>query len=91
MTHDAAARAEELARAAYGRLLAILAASVIMGAVVWALAYGMAAWFEPANGVIVQVASLVLLVSAGLAVYAGVAAALGALDAKSLLARLSAS
>jgi hypothetical protein len=38
----------------------------------------------------VQVASLLLLVGTGLAVYAGTAADLGAFDAKSLLARLGA-
>ena len=67
------------------RLPAILAASLIMGAVVWALVHGMGPWFEPANGAVVQVASLLLLVGSGLAVYAGTAAALGAFDAKSLL------
>jgi hypothetical protein len=35
-----------------------------------------------------QVASLLLLVSTGLGVYAGTAAALGAFDAKSLMNRL---
>ena len=70
------------------RFPAILAASLIMGAVVSALAYGMSPWFEPANGVLVQVASLLLLVGTGLGVYAGTAAALGAFDAKSLMNRL---
>jgi putative peptidoglycan lipid II flippase len=73
------------------RFPAILIASLIMGAAVWALTHGLAAWFEPVNGVVVQVASLVLLVGAGLAVYAGAAALLGAVNAKSLLARLGAS
>jgi putative peptidoglycan lipid II flippase len=72
------------------RFPAILAASAIMGAVVWALAYGMSPWFEPRNGVLVQIASLLLLVGTGLAVYAGTAASLGAFDAKSLLTRLGA-
>jgi putative peptidoglycan lipid II flippase len=72
------------------RFPAILAASLIMGAVVWAFAYALSSWFEPANGVLVQVASLLLLVGTGLAVYAGTAADLGAFDAKSLLARLGA-
>ena len=70
------------------RFPAILAASLIMGAVVSALAYGMSPWFEPANGVLVQIASLLLLVGTGLGVYAGTAAALGAFDAKSLMNRL---
>ena len=70
------------------RLPAILAASLIMGAVVWALVHGLGPWFEPKNGAVVQVAALLLLVGSGLAVYAGTAAALGAFDAKSLLARL---
>jgi putative peptidoglycan lipid II flippase len=70
------------------RFPGILAASLVMGAVVWALAYGMSPWFEPANGLLVQVASLLLLVGGGLGVYAGTAAALGAFDAKSLMNRL---
>jgi putative peptidoglycan lipid II flippase len=71
------------------RLPAILAASLFMGAVVWALVHGLSPWFEPKNGALVQVAALVLLVGSGLAVYAGTAAALGAFDAKSLLARFA--
>ena len=48
------------------RFPAILAASAIMGVVVWALAYGSRArGSTPANGVLVQVASLCLLVGAG--------------------------
>jgi putative peptidoglycan lipid II flippase len=70
------------------RLPAILAASLIMGAVVWALVYGLGPWFEPKNGAVVQVAALLLVVGSGLAVYAGTAAALGAFDANSLLKRL---
>jgi putative peptidoglycan lipid II flippase len=73
------------------RFPAILAASLIMGVVVWGLAYGLSPWFEPSNGVVVQIASLFLLVGTGLGVYAGTAAALGAFDVKSLLARLGAS
>jgi putative peptidoglycan lipid II flippase len=70
------------------RFPAILAASAIMGAVVWALAFGLNPWFDPKNGIAVQIAALFLLVGTGLGVYAGTAAALGAFDAKSLLARL---
>jgi putative peptidoglycan lipid II flippase len=70
------------------RFPGILAASLIMGAVVSALAYGMSPWFEPESGVLVQITSLLLLVGAGLGVYAGTAAALGAFDAKSLMNRL---
>jgi putative peptidoglycan lipid II flippase len=70
------------------RFPAVLAASLVMGAVVWVLAYGMSPWFEPTAGAVAQVAALLLLVSSGLAVYAGTAAALGAFDARSLLARL---
>jgi putative peptidoglycan lipid II flippase len=73
------------------RFPAICVASLIMGAVVWVLAHGLAAWFEPVSGAMVQIASLILLVGTGLAVYAGVAALLGAFDAKSLLQRLGAS
>jgi putative peptidoglycan lipid II flippase len=70
------------------RLPAILAASLIMGAVVWALVHVLGPWFEPKNGAVVQVVALILLVGSGLAVYAGTAAVFGAFDAKSLLARL---
>jgi putative peptidoglycan lipid II flippase len=70
------------------RFPAICAASLIMGAVVWALAHGLTTWFEPASGPVVQIASLVLLVSTGLLVYAGAAAFLGAFDMKSLRLRL---
>ncbi|HEY9519962.1 MAG TPA: lipid II flippase MurJ, partial [Methyloceanibacter sp.] len=70
------------------RFPAILAASAIMGAVVWALVHVLGPWFEPKNGAVVQVGALILLVGSGLAVYAGTAAVFGAFDAKSLLARL---
>ena len=59
------------------RFPAILAASAIMGAVVWALAYGLNPWFDPKNGIAVQIAALFLLVGTGLGVYAGTAAASG--------------
>jgi putative peptidoglycan lipid II flippase len=72
------------------RLPGILAASLIMGALVWGLARAMIPWFEPGRGLVVQIVSLMLLVGAGLAAYAGSAAALGAFDARSLLARLGA-
>ncbi|HYB05816.1 MAG TPA: murein biosynthesis integral membrane protein MurJ [Methyloceanibacter sp.] len=70
------------------RFPAICTASLIMGAVVWALAHGLSAWFEPLKGVVVQVAALTLLVGTSLAIYAGAAALLGAFDAKSLVDRL---
>jgi putative peptidoglycan lipid II flippase len=73
------------------RFPAICVASLIMGAVVWALAHGFAAWFEPVSGAVIQVASLILLVASGLAAYSGAAALFGAFDAKSLLQRLGAS
>jgi len=72
------------------RFPAICTASLIMGAGIWALAHGLSTWFEPASGPVVQIASLVLLVSTGLVIYFGAAALLGAFDAKSLLARLGA-
>jgi putative peptidoglycan lipid II flippase len=72
------------------RFPAICIASLIMGAVVWALSHGLAAWFEPESGAMVQIASLILLVGTGLSVYAAAAALLGAFDAKSLLQRLGA-
>ena len=61
---------------------AILAASLIMGAVVWALVHGLSPGSSRKNGAVVQVAALLLLVGSGLAVYAGTAAALWAFDAK---------
>ena len=70
------------------RFPAICTASLIMGAVVWALAHGLSAWFEPLKGVVVQVAALTLLVGTSLAIYAGAAALLGAFDVKSLVDRL---
>ena len=70
------------------RFPAICTASLIMGAVVWALAHGLTAWFEPVSGPVVQIASLVILVGTGLVVYAGAAAFLGAFDMKSLRMRL---
>ncbi len=69
------------------RVPAIIAASMLMGAVVWALVHMLGAWFEPANGLVVQVAALMMLVGTGLAVYAAAAAALGALDVKAFLGR----
>ena len=72
------------------RFPAICVANLIMGVAVWAMAHGLAAWFEPVSGALIQVTSLILLVGSGLAVYAGAAALLGAFDAKSLLQRLGA-
>src|SRR5262249_43680728 len=50
------------------RFPAICTASLIMGAGIWALAHGLSTWFEPASGPVVQIASLVLLVSTGLVI-----------------------
>ena len=48
----------------------------------------MSPWFEPKNGIVVQIAALFFLVGTGLGVYAGAAAALGAFDVKFVLNRL---
>ncbi len=60
------------------RLPRIGAASLAMGAVLWAAQAGLMPWFGGATAM--RVLGLVLLVSAGLIVYAGLAFALGALD-----------
>ena len=57
----------------------ILAASVVMGAVVWGLAKLLAPWFAPGNLLIAQAAALAALVGGGLLVYAAAAEALGAI------------
>jgi putative peptidoglycan lipid II flippase len=67
------------------RLPRIGAASLAMGVVLWAAQSGLMPWFDQA--IPMRIAGLVLLVSAGLIVYAGLALALGALD-RAELARL---
>jgi putative peptidoglycan lipid II flippase len=62
----------------------IVSSSLIMGAALWLVAGVLQPWFGPAHGVLVRVAALGLLVGAGLAVYAGAALVLGAVDLRQL-------
>jgi putative peptidoglycan lipid II flippase len=71
------------------RFPGICGASLIMGAVVWAMAHGLEHWFDPANGLLVQVAALAGLVATGLAVYGATVWVLGVVRPQALLARLT--
>ncbi len=68
------------------RLPRIAAASVAMGAVLWVAQGALMPWFDLA--IPMRAAGLVLLVSAGLIVYAGLALALGAFERAELAALL---
>ena len=71
-----------------GRLPRILFASLAMGALLWAGQRWLIAWFD--GGLPLQVAGLALLVGGGLAVYGGLALALGAAtraDLKGIVSR----
>jgi putative peptidoglycan lipid II flippase len=70
------------------RFPAICGASLVMGAVVFAMARGLEAYFAPGEGLVVQVLALAVLVGTGLAVYAGAASLFGAVSPKALLGRL---
>jgi putative peptidoglycan lipid II flippase len=70
------------------RFPAICGASLVMGAVVFAMARGLEAYFAPGEGLLVQVLALAALVGTGLAVYAGAASLFGAVSPKALLGRL---
>ncbi len=69
-------------------LAGIAAASVLMGLVVWGLTSFLAPWFAPEAGLLVQGSALVVLVAAGLGIYALAAELFGAMNVKSLLAAL---
>ena len=69
-------------------LAGIAAASVLMGLVVWGLTSFLAPWFAPEAGLLVQGSALVVLVAAGLGIYALAAELFGAMNIKSLLAAL---
>jgi putative peptidoglycan lipid II flippase len=60
----------------------ILLAAVAMGAVLWVSADLLAAWFDGAPPF--RILALMLLVTGGLVVYAGLAFALGAVDREAL-------
>ena len=63
----------------------ILAATLLMGFVVWALAHALGSWFGPGNLLIAQVGALAALVGGGLLVYAAAAEALDAVEIRPLL------
>lgn len=67
------------------RLPRILAASLVMGAVVWGMASLLAPLLEAGNLLLVQAASLITLVASGLFVYLAIAEALGAVEIRPLL------
>jgi putative peptidoglycan lipid II flippase len=66
------------------RLPGILAASLIMGAVVWAVVYLLGPWLAPGN-LLLQAASLLAMIGSGLLVYLVAAELLGAVEIKPLL------
>jgi putative peptidoglycan lipid II flippase len=72
------------------RFPGICIASLVMGAVVWAMSYALNGWFAPERGLIVQIVALALLIGTGLAIYAAAVELLGVVRLKSLLTRLTA-
>ncbi len=70
------------------RFPAILAATLIMGVVVFLLTRLLAGGFAPENDLLVQAASLAGLVGGGLLAYGVAAEALGAVELRSLVKRL---
>jgi putative peptidoglycan lipid II flippase len=60
------------------RALGILAASALMGAVVFALVRALAPWFDPASGLFAQATAMTALVGLGLLSYLGAAHLFGA-------------
>ena len=70
------------------RFPAILAATLIMGVVVFLLTRLLGGGFAPENGILVQAASLAGLVGGGLFAYGTAAEALGAMEIRPLLTRL---
>jgi putative peptidoglycan lipid II flippase len=67
------------------RCAGILAASAVMGAVVFALVKVLEPWFAPASGLAAQGAALMTLVAAGLLVYLGAAYLFGAAQFRDLI------
>jgi putative peptidoglycan lipid II flippase len=60
------------------RFLGILGASLVMGAVLFALTRWLGPWFDPANGIFIQALALSALVGLGLLTYLGAAHVFGA-------------
>jgi putative peptidoglycan lipid II flippase len=67
------------------RFVGILAASVTMAIVVFALVRLLEPWFAPERGIVVQALALIVLVGSGLLAYLAAGAAFGALRPKTLL------
>jgi len=67
------------------RVLGIVAASALMGVVVFALVRLLDRWFDPANGLPVQALALCGLVGLGLLTYLGAAHLLGAANFRDLI------
>jgi putative peptidoglycan lipid II flippase len=67
------------------RFAGILAASALMGAVVFALVALLDPWFVPASGLLAQGAALIALVATGLATYLAAAHLLGAAQFRDLI------
>lgn len=79
-------RGEFALDAAFSRALSgIGLATAAMGAVLWWLTGALAPFFDPARGVLVQVAALAVLIASGLVAYFGVGAFAGALKPRTLL------
>jgi putative peptidoglycan lipid II flippase len=70
------------------RFPGICGASLVMGTMVWVMAHGLEGFFDPAEGLLVQVVALAALVGTGLAVYAVAAFLFGAVSPRALLTRL---
>ena len=70
------------------RFPAIIAATLIMGVVVFLLTRLLAGGFAPENGILIQAGSLAGLVGGGLLAYGIAAEALGAVELRSLFKRL---
>jgi putative peptidoglycan lipid II flippase len=78
-------RGEFTLNATFARaLLGIVAASALMGLVVWGLASWLEPWFESGSGLLVQGPALAVLVGAGLLIYAATVELLGAVRLRSL-------
>ena len=67
------------------RFLGIVAASALMGVVVFALVHLLGSWFAPASGFLVQATALGLLVGMGLLTYLGAAHLFGAAHFRELI------
>jgi putative peptidoglycan lipid II flippase len=67
------------------RFLGILAASALMGVVLFGLLRVLNPWFDPANGLLAQALAMSVLVGAGLLAYLGAAHLFGAANFRHLI------